>query len=42
MGPDVSDSGDLGYSIGTFEMIVDGPGGTPTTRNGKYMTVWKK
>ena len=39
---DVSDSGDLGYSIGTFEMTVDGPDGTPITRKGKYTTVWKK
>ena len=39
---DVSDSGDLGYSIGAFEMTVDGPDGTPITRNGKYTTVWKK
>ena len=39
---DVSGSGDLGYSIGIFEMTVDGPDGTPITRNGKYTTAWKK
>ncbi len=39
---DVSGSGDLGYSIGTFEMTVDGADGSPIIRNGKYTTVWKK
>ncbi len=39
---DVSSSGDLGYSVGTFEMTVDGPDGRPATRTGTYTTVWKK
>lgn len=39
---DVSGGGDLGYSVGTFEMIVDGPGGSPAARTGTYTTVWKK
>ena len=39
---DVSSSGDLGYSVGTFEMTVDGPDGDPATRTGTYATVWKK
>ncbi len=39
---DVSSSGDLGYSVGTFEMTVDGPDGDPATRTGTYTTVWKK
>ena len=39
---DVSSSGDLGYSVGTFEMTADGPDGNPATRTGTYATVWKK
>ena len=39
---DVSSSGDLGYSVGTFEMTVDGPDGDPAIRTGTYATVWKK
>ena len=39
---DVSSSGDLGYSVGTFEMTIDGPDGNPATRTGTYTTVWKK
>ena len=39
---DVSAAGDLGYSIGTFELTVDDAEGNPVTRNGKYTTVWRK
>lgn len=39
---DVSSGGDLGYTVGTFEMTVDGPDGRPATRTGTYTTVWKK
>ncbi len=38
----VSQAGDLGYSIGTFELTVDDAEGNPVTRNGKYTTVWRK
>ena len=38
----VSDSGDLGYTFGTYELSFDGPGGVRIVDNGKYMTVWKK
>ena len=38
----VSQAGDLGYSIGTFEFTVDDAEGNPVTRNGKYTTVWRK
>ncbi len=38
----VSQAGDLGYSIGTFELTVDDAEGKPVTRNGKYNTVWRK
>ncbi len=39
---DVSRAGDLGYSIGTFELTVDDAEGNSVTRNGKYTTVWRK
>ena len=39
---EVASSGDLGYSVGTFVMNMDGPDGSPITRTGKYGTVWKK
>jgi len=38
----VSDSGDLGYTFGTYELSFDGPGGARIVDNGKYITVWKK
>lgn len=39
---DVSNSGDLGYTIGTFELAMNDAEGNPVTRNGKYTTVWRK
>ena len=38
---DVGSAGDLGFTIGTYEMKLDGPEG-PISIDGKYMTVWKK
>jgi ketosteroid isomerase-like protein len=38
----VSASGDLGYTFGTYELSFDGPDGVRIVDNGKYMTVWKK
>ncbi len=38
----VSESADLGYTIGTFEQILDDPDGNPVTTVGKYVTVWQK
>ena len=35
-------SGDLGYSLGTYELSVNDPKGTPMADRGKYVTVWKK
>ncbi|HEY4643203.1 MAG TPA: DUF4440 domain-containing protein, partial [Bacteroidota bacterium] len=35
-------SGDLGYSLGTYELSMDGPKGKPMTDRGKYVTIWKK
>ena len=39
---DVSASGDLGYTSGTYEMTVNDAAGKPMTEKGKYVTVWKK
>src|SRR5260370_219161 len=39
---DVSASGDLGYTTGTYQMTMNNAAGTPTTEKGKYVTVWKK
>lgn len=39
---DVAKSGDLGYTLGTYEFHAMGPGGQPVTRYGKYCSVWKK
>ena len=39
---DVARSGDVGYSVGTYEMVMNGPKGAPMTDHGKYTTVWKK
>jgi ketosteroid isomerase-like protein len=39
---DVARSGDLGYTLGTYESRGPGPDGRPVTRYGKYCSVWKK
>jgi len=38
---DVGASGDIGYTIGTFELAVEQDGTTMLTQ-GKYATIWKK
>lgn len=38
----VSQSGELGYSIGVYEMSIRGPNGQPIPDHGKYSTVWEK
>jgi ketosteroid isomerase-like protein len=35
-------SGDLGYSVGTFELSMNDSTGKPMMDRGKYTTVWKK
>jgi ketosteroid isomerase-like protein len=35
-------SGDLGYSMGTYELTFNDPKGKPMTDHGKYVTVWRK
>lgn len=39
---DVAASGDLGYTVGTYELTMNNPAGTPATEKGKYITTWKK
>ena len=39
---EVSRSGDIGYSFGTYEMTANDPQGKPITDRGKYVEVWKK
>ncbi len=39
---DVAASGDLGYTLGTFELRGKGADGQPTVRYGKYCSVWKR
>ncbi len=38
----VATDGSLGYTIGSFEMKMDGPGGIPVSRVGKYKTTWRR
>jgi len=35
-------SGDFGYSLGTYELSMNDPKGTPMMDRGKYVAVWKK
>ena len=39
---DVSASGDLGYTTGTYQMAMNDAAGKPMSEKGKYVTVWKK
>ena len=39
---DVAASGDLGYTLGTFELRGRGADGQPSVRYGKYCSVWKR
>lgn len=39
---EVASSGDLGYSIGTYNLSINDSLGSPMTDRGKYLTVWKK
>jgi len=42
VGADISASGDLGYTWGTYEFRSKGPDGVDRVEHGKYLTVWKK
>ncbi len=35
-------SGEIGYSLGTYEMTMNDPKGNPAKDQGKYVTIWKK
>ncbi len=39
---DVARSGDFGYTWGTYELSFKAEDGTPQTRHGKYLNVWRK
>jgi len=39
---EASKGGDLGYTVGRYEMGFNDPKGKPTTERGKYATIWKK
>jgi len=41
VGGDVSASGDLGYTYGTYEFHSKTKEGTPRVQYGKYTTIWK-
>lgn len=39
---EVAASGDMGYTVGTYELSVNDAEGNPQKTAGKYLTVWKK
>jgi ketosteroid isomerase-like protein len=39
---DISSSGDLGYTYGVYTVEMDSPEGTLVTKEGTYVTIWKK
>src|SRR5208283_3185681 len=41
VGADISSSGDLGYTYGTFEFRSRDKDGKPTVEHGKYTSIWK-
>jgi ketosteroid isomerase-like protein len=42
VGADISASGDLGYTYGTFEFRSKDKDGKPVVDHGKYTSIWKK
>src|ERR1700686_338883 len=42
VGADMSASGDLGYTFGTYEFRSKDKDGKPTVGYGKYASIWKK
>jgi ketosteroid isomerase-like protein len=38
----VAASGDLGYTYGIYSVEMDSPEGTTVTKEGTYVTIWKK
>jgi uncharacterized protein (TIGR02246 family) len=39
---EVARSGEIAYTIGTSEVTMPGPSGTPITRKGKWLGIWKR
>lgn len=39
---DVAESGELGYTYGTYKIDMYSPDGNPVTTEGTYLSVWKK
>lgn len=39
---EVAASGDLGYTVGTYELTMNNAAGLPAGDKGKYLTTWKK
>jgi ketosteroid isomerase-like protein len=39
---EVSASGDVGYTVGAYEMTMNDATGKPQVDKGKYVTIWKK
>lgn len=39
---EVGRAGDLGYTIYTYQLALEGPDGKPITDHGKDMAIWKK
>jgi ketosteroid isomerase-like protein len=42
VGADISSSGDLGYTYGTYEFESKDKDGKPVVEHGKYTSIWKK
>jgi ketosteroid isomerase-like protein len=42
VGADISSSGDLGYTYGTYEFRSNDKDGKPLVSQGKYTSIWKK
>ena len=42
LGADISASGDLGYTYGTFEFHAKDKDGKPVVQYGKYTSIWKQ
>jgi ketosteroid isomerase-like protein len=38
----VSKSGDIGYTVGTYQVSMVGPDSIPVIHNGRYMCAWRK
>jgi ketosteroid isomerase-like protein len=39
---DISSSGDMGFTYGIYTIHMDSPEGDKVTKEGTYVTIWKK